>query len=386
MSSHPSTADPGGPGRRRRPDPASGGSDARGQGGHDSRNGRGGKGGQGGQGNGYDGRGARGGEYDDFRAPYATEPFPADAFAQASSPQAARSAQAPGAGSGPSSRAQARAASRARARRKRRVRTGVLGLGSVAALAVLAVAGLLPGHAPASASSADALSSTGPAVQPSPSATATATATATAAKPTPQPVPGLAQLPGLGAAFRAKIPADTGQVLLASGRSATTNTVTVVLYTRTAQGTWLPGTTWSGHNALDGWTADHHEGDLHSPIGVYTLTDAGGLYANPGTKLPYLRSSEFKDLGTGFEGESLADAFNYVIAINYNHVPGTSPLSTARPMGEDKGGGIWVHVDHGGPTHGCISLPQADVVTLLKTLDPTKHPVIVMGDAAALAA
>ncbi|MBC3843746.1 L,D-transpeptidase family protein [Streptacidiphilus sp. 4-A2] len=199
------------------------------------------------------------------------------------------------------------------------------------------------------------------------------------------PAPGFAQLPGLGAAFRARIPAGTGQVLVASGKSATANTVTVVLYTRTPQGTWLPGAAWSGHNALDGWTTDHHEGDLHSPIGVYSLTDAGGLYANPGTKLPYLRSPQFQDLGTGFEGESLADAFNYVIAINYNHVPGTSPLSSDRPMGEEKGGGIWVHVDHGGPTHGCISLPQPDMVTLLRELDPARHPVIVMGDAAALA-
>ena len=360
MSSHPSTAGPSGPGRRRRPDPARGGD----PGGH-----------------GGSGYGARG-EYDDFGAPYAADPYSADSFPTEVFSTSGRGFPAePPAGPGPGhpTRMQARAASRARARRRRRMRNGVLGLGSVAALAVLAVAGLLPGHAPAAATSADAMVSTGPAPKP----TAAAVAPRPAAKPV---VPGLAQIPGLGASFRAKIPATTGQVLLASGSSATGNTVTVVLYTRTAQGTWLKGATWSGHNALDGWTTDHHEGDLHSPIGVYTLTDAGGLYPNPGTKLPYLRSSEFKDLGTGFEGESLADAFNYVIAINYNHVPGTSPLSDERPMGEAKGGGIWVHVDHGGPTHGCISLPQADVVTLLRTLDPAKHPVIVMGDAAALSA
>jgi L,D-peptidoglycan transpeptidase YkuD (ErfK/YbiS/YcfS/YnhG family) len=374
MSSHSSSADPTGPGRRRRPATASGGSGGSGAQGQGSRQGRG-RGAE----RGY---GAHGGEYDDFRAPYATEPYPADGFPTVPFSTDA-SAAAPAPGGGPS-RTQARAASRERARRRRRLRNGVLGLGSVAALAVLAVAGLLPGHTPAAATSADALSSTGPA--PRPSSSVTAVPARTPAKIPPKAVPGFAQIPGLGASFRAKIPASAGQVLLASGRSATTNTVTVVLYTRTAQGTWLPGARWSGHNALDGWTTDHHEGDLHSPIGVYTLTDAGGLYPNPGTKFPYLRSSEFQDLGTGFEGESLADAFNYVIAINYNHVPGTSPLSDARPMGEAKGGGIWVHVDHGGPTHGCISLPQADVVSLLKTLDPARHPVIVMGDAASLAA
>jgi len=372
MSSHPSSAGPSGPGRRRRPAPASDAPEARGQGGHGGygQGGHGDSGFGGGYGGGF---GAHsGGEYDDFRAPYTTEHLVGD-------PHSDVSAMA-----GATSRVQARAEARARTRRKRRVRNGVLGIGSVAALAVLAVAGLLPGHAPASTISADALSSTGPAVKPVPSGTRPSAAPS---RPSvPKPAPGLARIPGLGASFQAKIPADSGQVLVASGRAANTNTVTVVLYTRTAQGTWLPGQSWSGHNALDGWTTAHYEGDLHSPIGVYTLTDAGGLYANPGTRFPYLRSSEFKDLGTGFEGESLADAFNYVIAINYNHVPGTSPLSAARPMGEDRGGGIWIHVDHGGPTHGCISLPQADVVTLLRTLDPARHPVVVMGDAAALSA
>jgi L,D-peptidoglycan transpeptidase YkuD (ErfK/YbiS/YcfS/YnhG family) len=402
MPSHPTSSTPHGPGRRRRPGDDG---DALGHGGGAGYGAYGGDAPQ--ADGGYDG-------YDDFRAPfgagagagraepYTVASFDANANASASAKAGATASAGAGAralgepaeahgyphrdgnadGAGPRiGRASARAAARARSRRKRRVRNGVLGVGSVAALSVLAVAGLLPDHGSTPATSADGISavtakSSGP----------SGSASASAKPPAPKPAPGFAQLPGLGASFRAKIPAGTGQVLLARGASATTNTVTVVLYTRTAAGTWLPGATWSGHNALDGWTTDHHDGDLHSPIGAFTLTDAGGLYANPGTKLPYLQSSEFKDLSTGFEGESLADAFDYVVAINYNHVPGTSPLSPQRPMGESKGGGIWVHVDHGGPTHGCISIPQVDMVALLKALDPAKHPVIVMGDAAALAA
>ncbi|MBZ9638354.1 L,D-transpeptidase family protein, partial [Streptomyces sp. PSKA30] len=49
-----------------------------------------------------------------------------------------------------------------------------------------------------------------------------------------------------------------------------------------------------------------------------------------------------------------------------------------------KGGGIWLHVDHGGPTHGCVSLSQQHMRELLRTLDPDQHPVIVMGDATSL--
>lgn len=192
-----------------------------------------------------------------------------------------------------------------------------------------------------------------------------------------------AQLPGLGARTRAEIPANARQVLLVTGESKNSSTSQVVLYRRTGTG-WEPGAAWPAHNARDGWTDDHHAGDLHSPIGVFSLTDAGGLLADPGTKLPYDQSRSFTIGGTGFEGESLAGSFDYVIAINYNRKPGTSPLDWTRPLGDGKGGGIWLHVDHGGPTHGCVSLEEDHIKDLMRTLDPDQHPVIVMGDAESL--
>ena len=150
-------------------------------------------------------------------------------------------------------------------------------------------------------------------------------------------------------------------------------------------GGWQLLDTWAGHNGDGGWVLNKTNGDLKSPIGVFTLTDAGGKLPNPGTKLPYLQSSEFVDNGKGFLGESLADAFDYVIAINYNHEPGTSPLSQNYPLGTQAGTGIWLHVDHGGPTHACVSIPQNGVKTLLTTLNPSDDPVIVMGDRTDLA-
>jgi L,D-peptidoglycan transpeptidase YkuD (ErfK/YbiS/YcfS/YnhG family) len=275
-------------------------------------------------------------------------------------------------------RAQARAAARAQARRKRLKRTSFLGVGSVAAAAVIAVAGFMnPHHDTGSTSQADASAA--------PVAGRTGNGDASRSVERATPAAELRQLPGLGPAFLAKVPAGTQQVLLVTGKGKNQNTGTAVLYTRTAAGGWMPGLTWAARNAKDGWTTDHHAGDLHSPVGVFSLTDAGGLDPNPGTKLPYTHSSAFQAPGTGFEGESLADAFDYVIAINYNHVPGTSPLSEDRPMGASRGGGIWVHVDHGGPTHGCVALSKDDMRALLLALDPSKHPVIVMGDAASLA-
>lgn len=74
-----------------------------------------------------------------------------------------------------------------------------------------------------------------------------------------------------------------------------------------------------------------------------------------------------------------------MIAINCNRQPGTSPLDSARPLGASRGGGIWLHVDHGGPTHGCVSISEEHMKELLLAFDPALHPVIVMGDAASLA-
>ncbi|MFJ2831454.1 L,D-transpeptidase family protein [Streptomyces sp. NPDC087263] len=205
--------------------------------------------------------------------------------------------------------------------------------------------------------------------------------------PTLTPTHTPAQLPGLGTHTLSEIPANARQVVLVTGQGRNSSASQVVLYQRTGTGTgtgWEPGAAWPAHNALKGWTDDHHAGDLRSPIGVFALTDAGGLLADPGTKLPYDQSQGFTIGGTGFEGEPLAGSFDYVIAINYNREPGTSPLDWTRPLGTGKGGGIWLHVDHGGPTHGCVSLEEDHLEQLLRTLDPDRHPVIVMGDAESL--
>lgn len=192
-----------------------------------------------------------------------------------------------------------------------------------------------------------------------------------------------ASLPGLGPRTLAQIPERTGQVVVVTGPGRDTNRSEAVLYRRTASG-WEAGTAWPARNALRGWTDDHYAGDLRSPVGVFTLSDAGGLLPDPGTALPYDQSDGFTVDGTGFEGEPLAGSFDYVIAIDYNREPGTSPLDRTRPLGADKGGGIWLHVDHQGPTQGCVSLEKRHMEELLRALDPDLYPVIVMGDAPSL--
>jgi L,D-peptidoglycan transpeptidase YkuD (ErfK/YbiS/YcfS/YnhG family) len=201
----------------------------------------------------------------------------------------------------------------------------------------------------------------------------------------PTPTPTLPQqLPHLGPRTLAGVPPASSQVVEVLGTGRDASTAQVLFYRRTPAG-WSAGAAWPAHVGLHGWSPEHHEGDLRSPIGVYPLTDAGGLLPDPGTKLSYDHSHGFSTHGAGFDGEPLAGAFDYVVAIDYNRKPGTTPLDWTMPAGAARGGQIWFHVDHGGPTHGCVSLSTADMLVLLRTLDPARHPVVVMGDAATLA-
>ncbi|WUW23043.1 L,D-transpeptidase family protein [Streptomyces sp. NBC_01463] len=194
------------------------------------------------------------------------------------------------------------------------------------------------------------------------------------------------EIPGLGPRTRAQIPAGAHQAFVVTGESPDSNRSTAVLYTRDDPAVgWRPALApWPAHNALNGWTAEHWEGDLRSPVGVFTLTAAGGRLDPPDTAFPYDLSPDFKVEGEGFHGEPLEGSFDYVIAIDYNRLPGTSPLDHTRPLGDERGGGIWIHVDHGGPTQGCVSVTEDRMEELLGVLDPAKEPVIVMGDAASL--
>jgi L,D-peptidoglycan transpeptidase YkuD (ErfK/YbiS/YcfS/YnhG family) len=290
--------------------------------------------------------------------------------------------------SAPGPRAQARGRRRKARRRRGRAAAGTLTLLIAAAAGWLGFGpgGLLAAHGPGVAMAAPD--------QPLPSPTGPNPFNATTDPHTDAPAADrsdradgtLARLPGLSDAYLAQIPAGSNQVLVAAGSSKDGADSTVTLYSRTPDGRWRPGAAWPAHNGYAGWSTDHREGDLRSPIGVFTLSDAGGRKADPGSRLPYHQDDAFVAEGSGFTGDSLAGAFDYVVAIDYNRVPGSSPLDRREPLGAARGGGIWLHVDHGGPTHACISLTEDHMAELLRTLDPAAHPVIVMGDTASLAA
>lgn len=189
------------------------------------------------------------------------------------------------------------------------------------------------------------------------------------------------RIPGLGAGLQRRIPADAKQVVAVYGDGKDSADSTVVLYAKRGAA-WQRVRSWQGHNGKKGWTTDHHSGDRRSPVGVFTLTDAGGVLKDPGTELPYTQDASFT--APRWWAKSHWHDFDYVIAIDYNRVKGTPPNDPTRPQGEGKGGSIWLHMDHGSGTSGCVSMSKSAMEYLLRQLEPDRHPVVVMGDKADL--
>ncbi len=195
----------------------------------------------------------------------------------------------------------------------------------------------------------------------------------------------LRQVAGLGDRTARSVPGEAAKVVVVRGDGPGVATATIDLFVRT-DGSWARRASWRGHVGARGWTIRHREGDLRTPVGTFRLTDAGGRKPDPGTALPYHQSDKFVASGRGVFGDSLDGSFDYVLAIDYNRRKGVSPLDKARPLGAVAGGGIWLHVDHDGPTHGCVSVPEKGMLALLKALSPEDSPVVVMGDKTRLTA
>ncbi|WP_018638144.1 L,D-transpeptidase family protein [Parafrankia elaeagni] len=271
-----------------------------------------------------------------------------------------------------------------------------IGLAAVGATLAVGVAGALhvtgSGQDPEMSATA-ARSQSPPATSP-PTDPSAAGSAARAARGVPDPKEegavgemAVGAIPGVGDLMMSRIPAATRQVIVVTGADASATVNRVVRWQRAAaDAPWTAvGAEIAGRNGANGWTHAHVEGDRSSPVGVFSLTAAGGRHPDPGTALPYEFRPSFYQAGS-HAGDPMAEAFNYVVAIDYNRLPGHPPSDPTRPLGAGAGGDIWLHVDHNTPTRGCISLPQASMEAVLHWLTPSSQPMIIMGDRASIEA
>jgi L,D-peptidoglycan transpeptidase YkuD (ErfK/YbiS/YcfS/YnhG family) len=172
-------------------------------------------------------------------------------------------------------------------------------------------------------------------------------------------------------------------------------------------GTTLPGSTYA---TLTGWTLIHgtwtktfapvtarvgsggttnypSEYKPATPWGTYTLTQGFGMrYAPSGTRLPWrmITSNSWwiSDVNSRYyntwqegppngrwnptAGEHLncCTAYAYGVVIDFNR----------NPVIKGKGSAIFLHVGITYPTAGCVSIAEANLVALLRWLNPALHP------------
>lgn len=188
-------------------------------------------------------------------------------------------------------------------------------------------------------------------------------------------------IPGVGPDTMAQLPSDARQVLVASSPRPADTASTLTMY-EYRDSEWQQVKTFASHNGRSGWRENRTEGDETTPAGVFSLSDAGGTLKDPGSKLPYSQDVNLSATAQNVYGPDYAQVFDYVIAIDFNRVTGTPPTDTERPQGRKIGGGIWLHVDHGKGTNGCVTVQKDGMAWLLRNLNPDKNPHIIMGDQA----
>jgi L,D-peptidoglycan transpeptidase YkuD (ErfK/YbiS/YcfS/YnhG family) len=139
--------------------------------------------------------------------------------------------------------------------------------------------------------------------------------------------------------------------------------------------------------------ASRTQGTDTTPEGTFTLTQAFGIQPDPGTRMPYHQvtpddwwvednlSAYYNQMRTASQGgfdTSLPETatngsehlithtvtYQYAVVIDFNRWPAV----------RYRGAGIFLHVNGTGATAGCVSVPLATMVTVLRWLDPSMHP------------
>ncbi len=156
---------------------------------------------------------------------------------------------------------------------------------------------------------------------------------------------------------------------------------------RTRSGRWIRTAVTAGRIGSKGFAApgEKREGDRRSPTGIFTLGVGFGA-RNPGSGLGYLTLTPRQCWGSTVGSTrynrpylgscpapdermfaAVKGAYRQGIVVNYN----TSPIVPGR------GSAIFIHVRTASATTGCVALPEAAVIRLMRANRP--GDLIIMG-------
>ncbi|MGN9775880.1 L,D-transpeptidase family protein [Micromonospora sp. H33] len=192
------------------------------------------------------------------------------------------------------------------------------------------------------------------------------------------------------------LPTSTKQVVIVTGNGYSTTYATLETFYRVGA-RWFPvSAPLPARIGSKGFSDDHVEGVPTTPTGVFAIgSTMYGIGANPGVRYPYHRIvtddwwnenpespayNTFQHTSTNPGGYSEAlwmekPAYTHFAVITYN-MPPTVP----KPV-PYAGSGIFLHefsTASGNATAGCVSLSHDHLVGVLKWLNPTLNPRIVI--------
>jgi L,D-peptidoglycan transpeptidase YkuD (ErfK/YbiS/YcfS/YnhG family) len=199
---------------------------------------------------------------------------------------------------------------------------------------------------------------------------------------------------GRAATARGAVLASAGrapqQMITVTARSHSSTYARLIAYRRSEK-RWVrvfgPWAARVGYNGIAKPGAKR-EGDGRTPSGTYGFGFFFGVLRNPGMAFSYRRAGRYdfwdddpsspyynewvdrrrRDPGADPEPMDQRPAYDYAAVIAYNvaRIPG-------------RGSAIFLHVGTGSSTAGCVSLPQRELLAILRWLRPKRAPEIVIG-------
>ena len=162
------------------------------------------------------------------------------------------------------------------------------------------------------------------------------------------------------------------------------STAKMDVWQRDANG-WKPvATAIPVHVGANGMVPQSHDGEMATPMGIFSLDFAFGTQPNPGGGLDYVQVTR----DYWWDGDMNSPTYNTMqvckkadCPFDTNPASGTENLyipqyAHAIVMGVNKaripgnGGAFFVHTTDGGPTAGCVSIDDATLVKIMQWLRP----------------
>ena len=209
---------------------------------------------------------------------------------------------------------------------------------------------------------------------------------------------------------------SSSQVIVVQAANWATSHANLVAWQKSPDGTWqrvldrVPARVgWNGF----AWASRRVQNSGETPAGTFRLLRGFGIVRPPGVSLRYRvvdasdwwpydphdpstynvlqpsrpRSARWRPSWA----EHLATyrmQYRFAVVLDYNlpggvHLDGRQRVA-AEPANTHKGGGIFLHVNGEGATAGCVSVTRPVMRAIVRWLDPTARPRIVMGPASQL--